>query len=115
MASMLSSLAALMVAGRPVRWPCPDDAALTEGFRARPIDAPPKASSVLEQSAVAPAERSVSVVTMPLPAPGMDTLAERVRPLARASGYPARFCEGNTSVSSPDSGWMMLPHHNSAQ
>ena len=101
MASMLSSLAALMVAGRPVRWPGPDDAALTEGFRARPIDAPPKASSVLEQSAVAPAERSVSVVTTLLPAPGMDTLAERVRRvLARASGYPARFCEGNVGLKS---------------
>ena len=101
MASMLSSLAALMVAGRPVRWPGPDDTALTEGFRARPIDAPPKASSVLEQSAVAPTERSVSVVTTPLPAPGMDTLAERVRRvLARASGYPARFCEGNVGLKS---------------
>ena len=110
-ASFLAALATMALAGRPVHWPLPTSAVLTEAFRAGPIEAHRTDSTGqdLRQSArplptatatTAPAQ----VIQTPTPPLDPEVAAQKAKQaylgdrIAALCGYPARFCHGMVNL-----------------
>ena len=106
-ATFLSALGTLALAGRPPKWPSRDSPHLTPGFRAGPIEA----HGALKPS-IPLRERS-----KPLPSKGGDVVTQTVSKspdnyldpdaakkalvgelIAAHTGYPAKFCQGNVDM-----------------
>ena len=112
-ASFLTALATMALAGRPMHWPASDSPTLTEAFRAGPIEAhrsqPPaqdlKTRARPLPSSSATGDQPVQVVQVST-STAMDPelaaqkakdayLGDRVAALC---GYPARFCHGMVNL-----------------
>lgn len=107
-ATFLSALGTLALAGRPPLWPGRDSPHLTEGFRAGPIEAtggttqpvtplkdrsrplPSKGGEVVTQTVV----KSTEAYTDP-DAAKKALVGELI---AAQTGYPAKFCQGNVDM-----------------
>ena len=117
-ASFMTAIGALALAGRPPQWPALDSVALQDGFKAGPVEA--RTSESLASSASTSELESLRVRARPLPGVGatpsrpaptvqiavVDSDYARDRSvqayvgdrIARYSGYPAAFCHGNVSL-----------------
>ena len=117
-ASFMTAIGALALAGRPPVWPALDSEALQAGFKAGPIEAR-TASNVIPANTTAALE-SLRTRARPLPGSGastsvsaaavqsgpMDSDFDRDRAvrayvgdrIARYSGYPASFCHGHVAL-----------------
>ena len=117
-ASFMTAIGALALAGRPPVWPALDSEALQAGFKAGPIEAR-TASNVTPANTTAALE-SLRTRARPLPGSGastsvsaatvqsgpMDSDFDRDRAvrayvgdrIARYSGYPASFCHGHVAL-----------------
>ena len=118
-ASFLSALATLALAGRNVQWPTPDSLELSEAFRAGPLEAHSTSPPLLVS---AKSNEDLKTRTRPLPSGGSVTVStpnhtpdtkviKQVEVtlddakmayvgdcLAPISGYPAKFCNGMVSL-----------------
>ena len=112
-ASFLTALATMALAGRTMHWPASDSPALTEAFRAGPIEAhrsQPPAQDL--KTRARPLPSSAPAVTQPVQMVQVSTstamdpelaaqkakdayLGDRVAALC---GYPARFCHGMVNL-----------------
>ena len=119
-ASLLTAIGALALAGRPPVWPGLDSDALQDGFKAGPIEArsassivPPHDSAALEslRTRARPLPGSgtgapVAAASATVQAGPMDSDYARDRAIrayvgdriAAYSGYPASFCHGHVSL-----------------
>ena len=107
-ATFLTALGTLALAGRVPEWPGPNSAHLTPAFRAGPIEA----AGGAKQPATPLKERS-----RPLPSKGGQTVTQTViqssetyvdpdaakkalvgELIAAQTGYPAKFCQGNVDM-----------------
>ena len=107
-ATFLSALGTLALAGRTPEWPDRNSPQLTEAFRAGPVEA----QGVSQQPATPLKERS-----RPLPSKGGDVITKTVvqskeafsdpdaakinlvgELIAAQTGYPAKFCQGNVDM-----------------
>ena len=107
-ATFLSALGALALAGRPPEWPGKNSPHLTEGFRAGPIEA----AGGVNQPATPLKQRS-----RPLPSKGGDVVTQTVVKsadvyvdpdaakkalvgdlISAQTGYPSKFCQGNVDM-----------------
>ena len=107
-ATFLSALGTLALAGRPPQWPGRDSPHLTDAFRAGPVEAVGNPS----QPATPLKERS-----RPLPSKGGEVITQTVTKstesyvdpdaaknalvgelIAAQTGYPAKFCQGNVDM-----------------
>jgi len=107
-ATFLSALGTLALAGRPPEWPGRDSPHLTEAFRAGPIEA----QGALSMPSVPLRERS-----KPLPSKGGEVVTQTIvksndkyvdpdaakialvgELIAEQTGYPAKFCQGNVDM-----------------
>ncbi|MEC8815996.1 MAG: beta-ketoacyl synthase N-terminal-like domain-containing protein, partial [Candidatus Thermoplasmatota archaeon] len=119
-ASLLTAIGALALAGRPPVWPGLDSDALQDGFKAGPIEA--RSASSIVPSHDSAALESLRTRARPLPGSGtaapvatvsatvqagpMDSDYARDRAIrayvgdriAAYSGYPASFCHGHVSL-----------------
>ena len=112
-ASFLTALATMALAGRPVQWPDPTSSVLTEAFRAGPIEAHlPSAPKEDLKSRARPLPSASSGGSVPATSPAADvqtSSSQTVDPevaaqkakdaylgdrIAALTGYPARFCHG---------------------
>ena len=115
-ASFLTALATMALAGRKVNWPSPTSEALTEAFRAGPIEAH-QANSPSEDlrtrarplpSANSSTASSEVRHTVPVTSPSVDpeVAAQRAKDaylgdrIAALCGYPAAFCHGMVNLRS---------------
>ena len=123
-ASFFSAVGALALAGRPPVWPATDSPALSEAFRAGPIEAhhaapvQPRASSAERESMLSrarplPSGGAAPVTTAAMTAPvaggpaADDAFLQHKAiqayvgdRIAVFSGYPASFCHGNVHLQS---------------
>ena len=116
-ASFMTAIGALALAGRPPAWPALDSEALQAGFKAGPIEArkprgtvPSTTSAELESLRIRARPLPGSVSSHAPPPSGQtapsesDHSSERaIRAyvgdrIARYSGYPASFCHGNVAL-----------------
>ena len=106
-ATFLSALGTLALAGRLPQWPDRNSPLLTEAFRAGPVEA----QNTVTQPNIPLKERS-----RPLPSKGGDTIVTVAKStgtyvdpdadkknivgelIAAQSGYPAKFCQGNVDM-----------------
>ena len=107
-ATFLSALGTLALAGRPPQWPGRDSPHLTDAFRAGPVEA----VGITSQPATPLRERS-----RPLPSKGGEVITQTVTKstesyvdpdaaknalvgelIAAQTGYPAKFCQGNVDM-----------------
>ena len=117
-ASFMTAIGALALAGRPPVWPALDSDALQAGFKAGPIEA--RTASTVSASSTTAALESLRTRARPLPGSGvsapsstapvqagpMDSDFARDRAvrayvgdrIARYSGYPASFCHGHVTL-----------------
>ncbi|MGB0515972.1 MAG: beta-ketoacyl synthase N-terminal-like domain-containing protein [Poseidonia sp.] len=118
-ASFMTAIGALALAGRPPSWPALDSDALQDAFKAGPVEA--RTASALTPSSTTAALESLRTRARPLPGSGvavaapapvavqsgpMDTDYARDQAIkayvgdriARFSGYPASFCHGHVSL-----------------
>ena len=119
-ASFMTALGALALAGRPPSWPSLDSDALQDAFKAGPLEA--RQSAPLSSSSSSAAQESLRTRARPLPGSGasptsvapastvrtgpMDSqfaLDRAIRAyvgdrIAAHSGYPASFCHGHVSL-----------------
>ena len=108
-ASFLTALATMALAGRPVHWPAPDSASLTEAFRAGPIEAHRSSTPAQDfktrarplPSGAPSTPQAVQVVSAPSAVETNPELAAQKAKdaylgdrIAALCGYPARFCHG---------------------
>ena len=107
-ATFLSALGTLALAGRPPQWPGRDSPHLTEAFRAGPIEAtggatkpdtplrergkplPSKGGEVVTQTVVKSSDAYVD------PDAAKKALVGEL--IAAQTGYPAKFCQGNVDM-----------------
>ncbi|MEJ6665414.1 MAG: beta-ketoacyl synthase N-terminal-like domain-containing protein, partial [Euryarchaeota archaeon] len=113
-ATFLTALATMALAGRPVNWPEPTSPMLTEAFRAGPIEAHQKTaptadlktrSRPLPSSASAAQAASVQVVHQaPSKPQDPEVAAQKAKDaylgdrIAALTNYPARFCHGMVNL-----------------
>ena len=113
-ATFLTALATMALAGRPVNWPEPTSPMLTEAFRAGPIEAHQKTapsadlktrSRPLPSSASAAPAASVQVIHQaPSPPQDPEVAAQKAKDaylgdrIAALTNYPARFCHGMVNL-----------------
>ena len=117
-ASLLTAIGALALAGRPPQWPALDSGALQDGFKAGPIEA--RIAAPLKATASTSELESLRVRARPLPGTGASLFSATPAPqaegadsdyarnrsiqayvgdrIARYSNYPAAFCHGNVSL-----------------
>ena len=117
-ASFMTAIGALALAGRPPVWPALDSDALQAGFKAGPIEA--RTASTVSASNTTAALESLRTRARPLPGSGASaavaTVSVQAGPMdsdfakdravrayvgdriARYSGYPASFCHGHVSL-----------------
>ncbi len=117
-ASFMTAIGALALAGRPPVWPALDSDALQAGFKAGPVEA--RTAPSVAPSTTTAALESLRTRARPLPGGGapapaptatvqsgpLDSDVARERAvrayvgdrIARYSGYPASFCHGNVAL-----------------
>ena len=106
-ATFLSALGTLALAGRIPQWPDKNSPHLTQAFRAGPLEA---------QSTVSQPSKPLKERSRPLPSKGGDTVVTVAKStstyadpdadkknlvgelIAAQSGYPAKFCQGNVDM-----------------
>ena len=112
-ASFLTALATMTLAGRPMHWPASDSPTLTEAFRAGPIEAHRSLSPAQDlKTRARPLPSSAPTVTQPVQMVQVSTSAAMNSELAAQKakdaylgdrvaalcGYPARFCHGMVNL-----------------
>jgi len=107
-ATFLTALGTLALAGRMPSWPAPNSSELTEAFRAGPIEAKTisvrpvtplrQRSKPLPSNGETPAIQQVPTTTETYVDPDAAKKALVGELIASKTGYPAKFCQGNVDL-----------------